>query len=219
MNIHYTSSALLEIDVQNDFCPGGALAVRDGDKVIDPLNALARQFCRKGGKVIATQDWHADKHISFASSHEGKNVGDIIELPTVKEQVLWPDHCVQGTMGADFHKDLDLTPAHLILRKGFRQELDSYSAFYENDRKTPTGLDGFLKGLGITKIFIGGLATDYCVLYSAMDAILLGYKTYVLGNAIRGVGVPEGSIEKALNTMEGAGIVVINSGDIEAANE
>ncbi|MDR0312106.1 MAG: bifunctional nicotinamidase/pyrazinamidase [Treponema sp.] len=219
MIINYTSSALIEVDVQNDFCPGGALAVGDGNKVIDPLNALARKFCHKGGKVIATQDWHTDKHISFASSHKGKNVGDIIELPTVKEQVLWPDHCVQGTTGADFHKNLDLAPTHLILRKGSRRELDSYSAFFENDRKTPTGLDGFLKGLDISTVFIGGLATDYCVLYSAMDAVLLGYKTYVLGDAIRGVGFPEGSIEKALNTMEGAGIVIVNSSDIEAHNE
>jgi nicotinamidase/pyrazinamidase len=219
MKINFAASALLEIDIQNDFCPGGALAVKDGDKVIDPLNRLARQFCRMGGKVIATQDWHTDKHISFASSHQGKNVGDIIEVPKVKEQILWPDHCVRGTKGADFHKDLDLTIAHLLLRKGYRQGLDSYSAFFENDRKTPTGLDGLLKGIGIAAVFMGGLATDYCVLYSAMDAVLLGYKTYVLGDAIRGVGFPEGSIEKALNTMEGAGIVIVDSSDIEAVYE
>jgi nicotinamidase/pyrazinamidase len=219
MKINFAASALLEIDIQNDFCPGGALAVKDGDKVIDPLNRLVRQFSHKGGKVIATQDWHTDKHISFASSHQGKNVGDIIEVPSVKEQVLWPDHCVQGTKGADFHKDLDLTVAQMVLRKGSKQGLDSYSAFFENDRKTPTGLHGFLKELGITMVFMGGLATDYCVLYSAMDAVLLGYKTYVLGDAIRGVGFPEGSIEKALNTMEGAGIVVVGSSDIEADYE
>jgi nicotinamidase/pyrazinamidase len=219
MNINFPASALLLIDVQNDFCPGGALAVKDGDKVIDPLNALARLFCRMGGKVIATQDWHTDKHISFASSHQGKAPGDIVELPSVKEQVLWPDHCVQGTNGADFHKDLDVTVAHLILRKGSRQDLDSYSAFFENDRKTPTGLDGFLKGLCLTSVFLGGLATDYCVFYSAMDAAQLGYKTYVLSDAVRGVGFPEGSVQKALEAMRNAGIGIINSNDIEAINE
>jgi nicotinamidase/pyrazinamidase len=215
MTINFTSSALLEVDVQNDFCPGGALAVDRGNEVADPLNRLAFLFSRNGGRVIATQDWHTADHISFASSHPGKKIGEIIDLPAVKAQVLWPDHCVQGTEGAKFHKNLDLTLVHLIVRKGYRQELDSYSVFYENDRKTPTGMDGFLKGLGIKSVFLGGLATDYCVFYSAIDAMGHGYETFVFTDAVRGVGFPDGSIETALKLMEEAGIHLIDSGDIE----
>ena len=215
MIIDFVSSALIEIDVQNDFCPGGALAVEHGDEVTDPLNRLAFLFSAHGGRVIATQDWHDANHISFASSHPGKKPGDIIDLPLVKQQVLWPDHCVKGTKGANFHKDLDMYLVHLIVRKGYRQELDSYSAFFENDRTTPTGLNGFLKGLGIKSVFLGGLATDYCVFYGAMDAVNHGFETYVLRDAVRGVGFPEGSIDKAFETMEQAGIQIIDSGDIE----
>ncbi|MCL2174501.1 MAG: isochorismatase family protein, partial [Treponema sp.] len=130
---------LLIIDVQNDFCPGGALAVNEGDAVAAPINELSRALCAKGGRAAATQDWHPAGHISFASSHNGKKSGDIIDTPLVKGQVLWPDHCVQGTLGAGFHHDLDLDPVSMIIRKGFRQNLDSYSAFFENDQKTPTG--------------------------------------------------------------------------------
>jgi nicotinamidase/pyrazinamidase len=218
-------SALLEIDVQNDFCPSyvadsgekrpqGALAVAGGDTVTAPLNALAARFAREGGRVIATADWHPAGHCSFAASHPGKKPGDAVFLPGAGEQVLWPAHCVQGTEGAAFHDRLDLRPVNLIIRKGFRKNLDSYSAFFENDRKTPTGLDGFLKGLGINTVVLGGLAVDYCVFYSAMDAAALGYRTVVLKDAVRGVGFPEGSVEKALADMEAAGILLLGSGEL-----
>ena len=210
-------SALLEIDVQNDFCPNGALAVNRGDEVTAPLNRLALVFSRHGGKVIATQDWHPGNHVSFASSHPGKKPGETIQTPDVAEQILWPSHCVQGTAGAEFHKNLDVSPVQLIIRKGFHQELDSYSAFFENDQKTPTGLDGFLKGLGVKSVFLGGLATDYCVYYSAMDAVKLGYKTFVLRDAVQGVGYPEGSVEKAFRLMEQAGICIIDSNNLKGA--
>jgi len=215
MTMEFSSSALLIIDVQNDFCPGGALAVNGGDEIIGPLNDLAAVFAKNGGTVIATQDWHPQKHVSFASSHPGKKPGQTVNLSGITDQVLWPDHCVQGTAGADFHRGLNPGPVHLIIRKGFRQELDSYSAFFENDKKTPTGLDGFLRGLGIKSVFLGGLATDYCVFCSAMDSVRLGYKTTVFQDAVRGVGIPPGSVERAIDTMVKAGIKLINSTDID----
>ena len=189
------TAALLIIDVQNDFCSGGALAVNGGEEVIAPLNKLSNFFYNMGGKVIATQDWHTENHISFAS--------------------LWPIHCVRGLPGAEFHKDLDLSSIHLILRKGTRENLDSYSAFFENDNKTSTGLYAYLQSLGINRIFLGGLATDYCVLYSAMDAIKLGLVTYVIKDAVRAVNYPEGSAEKAMEAMTKAGVKIIESGDIK----
>jgi nicotinamidase/pyrazinamidase len=208
MTIDFAASALIEIDVQNDFCPGGALAVSRGDGVVAPLNRLAVRFAVAGGRVIATQDWHPAGHVSFAASHRGKNAGDAVDLPDVKGQILWPVHCVQNSEGAAFHRGLDLAPVNLVLRKGFRENLDSYSAFFENDRATPTGLDGFLKGLSITTLVIGGLAADYCVLYSALDAAALGYKTAVLSDAVRGVGFPEGSVERAFALLQEAGVVI-----------
>ena len=214
MNIDFPSSVLLQIDIQNDFCPNGALPIDDGDEVIEPLNKLALLFTQNKGHVIATQDWHAADHISFASAHPGKTPGELIDLPSVKDQVLWPDHCVQGTKSADFHEKLNLSYARMIIRKGVRQELDSYSAFFENDRQTQTGLDGFLKCLNVKSVFLGGLAADYCVFYSAMDAIRLGYKTYILKDAVRGVGYPEGSIEKAFEEMINAGAEIIDSSDL-----
>ncbi|MDR2070267.1 MAG: bifunctional nicotinamidase/pyrazinamidase [Treponema sp.] len=203
MNINFEkpdlmTSALIEIDVQNDFCPGGALAVAEGGKVIAPLNEIARRFAAAGAPVIATQDWHPAGHCSFAST--GKK--------TAEGEVLWPDHCVQGTAGADFHRDLDLAPVTLIVRKGFRPAIDSYSAFFENDRKTATGLAAYLNGLGVKTVYLGGLATDYCVFFSAMDAVKLGFTVYLLQDAVRGVNYPEGSVEKALDTMKSAGVVM-----------
>ena len=197
---------LLEIDVQNDFCPGGFLAVCDGDKVIEPLNALAAVVAGAGGLVAATQDWHPCGHASFASTHPGKNPGDIIEFAGSGRQVLWPDHCVQGTPGAMFHDRLNLEPVNFIVRKGFRKGLDSYSAFFENDRSTPTGLEGCIKQLNIETVIIGGLATDYCVFYSAMDSRRLGFNTIVVSDAVQGVGIPDGSVEKAITEMKAAGI-------------
>ena len=206
-----TKTLLLEIDVQNDFCPGGALAVQDGDGVIAPLNRLAAAFASAGGRIAATQDWHPAGHISFASSHSGKNPGDIIDLDAVQGQVLWPDHCVQGTRGAAFHDKLDLDPVCLIIRKGFRKGLDSYSAFFENDRCTATGLEGGIKQMNIQTVIMGGLATDYCVFYSAMDCRRLGFKTIVVSDAVRGVDYPAGSVEKAVAQMREEGIIFSDS--------
>ena len=215
MNINFSGSALIIVDVQNDFCPGGALAVTNGDEVIQPLNYLSSFFAGNAGKVVATQDWHPAGHASFASSHAGKTPGEAIDLPNLRGQMLWPDHCVQGSRGADFHDDLDLKPANLILRKGFRSGLDSYSAFFENDRRTSTGLDGFLKVLFTDTVVLGGLATDYCVLYSALDAVMLGYQTYLVADAVRGVGIPEGSVERAFKMLEEAGVIVVESKDFK----
>ena len=214
MTLNYPGSALIIIDVQNDFCPGGALEVEKGDKVIEPLNRLAALFAARYGKVAATQDWHPPDHVSFSASHNNKKPGDTIDLPELKNQILWPIHCVQGSLGADFHTGLDLKPVNVIIRKGFRKNLDSYSAFFENDRKTSTGLDGFLKALSIDTVVLGGLATDYCVFYSAMDARSLGYNTIVASDAVRGVDFPKGSVDKALKSMVEAGILITESGDI-----
>jgi nicotinamidase/pyrazinamidase len=216
---------LLEIDVQNDFCPSytalsgekypaGALAVDRGDEVIGPLNELAAAFAGAGGRAAATQDWHPPGHASFASAHEGRKPGDTVDLPGVRGQVLWPDHCVRGSRGAAFHEKLDLRPVSLIIRKGFRPGLDSYSAFFENDRETPTGLEGWLRGLGMDTVVLGGLATDYCVLYSALDARRLGFNTLVLTDAVRGVGFPEGSVERAMDEMKRRGVRLCLSEDL-----
>ena len=220
MKLNPVKTLLLEIDVQNDFCPAyngntdGALAVGDGCSVIAPLNALAAACAAAGGRVAATQDWHPTGHISFASSHTGKNPGDIIDLADVKGQVLWPDHCVQGSRGAAFHDDLDLKPLCLIIRKGFRAGLDSYSAFFENDRSTTTGLEGAIKQMNIETVIIGGLATDYCVFYSAMDCRRLGFNTIIASDAVRGVGYPPGSVEKAIAQMKAAGIAFADSREL-----
>jgi nicotinamidase/pyrazinamidase len=225
---------LLEIDVQNDFCPAyakgtqgaqgadGALAVPDGNSVVMPLNALAAAVAGAGGFVAATQDWHPLGHVSFASSHPGKKAGDVINIAGQDghagyAQGLWPDHCVQGGRGADFHAGLDLKPVHLIVRKGFRKGLDSYSAFFENDRTTATGLEGWIRGLGIDTVIIGGLATDYCVFFSATDSKRLGFDTIIVNDAVRGVGLPAGSAEKAVADMRAAGIVFAESGDLSVS--
>jgi nicotinamidase/pyrazinamidase len=212
MNISKT--LLLIIDVQNDFCPGGALAVTDGGAVVAPLNELSHALAAKGGRTVATQDWHPQGHVSFASSHNGKRAGDLIDTSAVKGQALWPDHCVQGTGGAAFHEGLDLKPVSLIIRKGFRDDLDSYSAFFENDRCTSTGLEGAIKQMNIETVIIGGLATDYCVFYSAMDCRRLGFKTIVVSDAVRGVGIPEGSVENAVSIMKSNGIEFFSSAEI-----
>jgi nicotinamidase/pyrazinamidase len=206
-----TKTLLLIIDVQNDFCPGGALAVQNGDEVITPLNRLSVAFASAGGRVAATQDWHPAGHVSFASSHSDKKPGDIIDLDTVQGQVLWPDHCVQGTKGAAFHEKLDLDPVNLIIRKGFCKGLDSYSAFFENDRCTATGLEGGIKQMNIQTVIMGGLAADYCVFYSAMDCRRLGFKTIIVSDAVRGVDYPPGSVEKAAACMRDAGIIFSDS--------
>jgi len=215
MKLDFPHSALILVDLQYDFCTGGALQVENGEAVIDPLNHLAALFSDRYGRVVATQDWHPANHASFASSYANRSPGETVDLSKVKDQVLWPDHCVQGSHGAAFHERLDTRPVSFIVRKGFRSDLDSYSSFYENDRKTSTGLDGLLKALSITNLVLGGLATDYCVFYSAMDAVALGYNTYVVNDAVKGVNVPSGSIEKALKFMDKAGVTFVVSEDIQ----
>ncbi|MCL2879251.1 MAG: bifunctional nicotinamidase/pyrazinamidase [Treponema sp.] len=224
-NNDLNDTVLLEIDPQNDFCPAyisadgektppGALAVAHGDKAIPVLNTLAKAIVAAGGRAAASQDWHPRGHSSFASSHAGKKAGDCIELPGAGAQVLWPDHCVQGTRGAAFHERLDTNPLTLIIRKGYRANLDSYSAFFENDKKTPTGLDGWLRGLDIHHLIIGGLATDYCVLYSVTDALRLGYKVTVVSDAVFGVDFPAGSTKKSIRDMKKAGALFMGSDEL-----
>ncbi len=195
-------SALIVIDVQNDFCPGGALAVDGGNEIVPLVNQLIQDF----DHVVLTQDWHPAGHSSFASSHEGKNPFDMIEMP-YGEQTLWPDHCVQGTSGAEFHPDLAWTKAELVIRKGFRTAIDSYSAFFENDHTTPTGLSGYLKERGITEVTLCGLATDYCVAFSAIDAAAQGFKTTVKINACRGIDLG-GSVAAMTERMKEAGVII-----------
>jgi nicotinamidase/pyrazinamidase len=204
-----TSSALLIIDVQNDFCPGGSLAVAEGDKIVPVINGFMPAF----RFIIATQDWHPRAHVSFASNHKGKKPLEVITHQG-REQVLWPDHCVQGTKGADFHQGLDTRPLSLIVRKGTDPGLDSYSAFFENDKKTKTGLAGFLKDLSITNLYICGLATDYCVFASAQDALGLGFEVMVLEDACRGVDFPQGSVVQALASLKKQGAKILTSQDL-----
>jgi len=197
-------NALIITDVQNDFCPGGALAVADGERIIPVINALAPKF----DKTVATQDWHPSGHISFASSH-GLTPYEILLIDGV-EQVLWPDHCVPGTFGADFHKALDLNAVDLIIRKGNNPRIDSYSAFLENDKKTVTGLHYYLQGLGIENLYFCGLATDYCIYYSALDAIKMGFRVAVLLEASRGVDVPTGNIDRTIKDMRAKGVLILS---------
>lgn len=192
---------LLVVDIQNDFCGKGALAVPDGDSVVPVINKLARRFAH----VILTQDWHRDDHLSFASSHPGKKPLEQVEL-SYGPQILWPDHCVQGTPGAEFHPQLDIEHCELVIRKGYHREIDSYSAFFENDRETPTGLAGYLRERGLSQLFIVGLATDFCVAYSALDARRLGFDVTVIENACRGIDI-DGSLAAAWAQMEEAGVV------------
>jgi nicotinamidase/pyrazinamidase len=197
---------LLIIDVQNDFCPGGSLAVEEGNAVVPVINAIMPFFHR----VVATQDWHPPDHVSFASSHLGRKPLDRVDAGGI-EQVLWPDHCVQATRGAELHPRLETGRIELVLRKGLRKNLDSYSAFFENDRRTDTGLRFYLKGMGAREICICGLATDYCVLASAMDASRLGFRVTLVQDACRGVDFPTGSVKEALATMEKAGVAMMES--------
>jgi nicotinamidase/pyrazinamidase len=194
------SEALIVIDVQNDFCPGGALAVAGGDEIVPGINRLIRQFPIR----VFTQDWHPAGHSSFASSHPGKDPMEMVEMD-YGQQVLWPDHCIQGTDGAAFHKDLETDPADLIVRKGFRPEIDSYSAFFENDHRTPTGLEGYLRNRGATELTFVGLATDFCVGWSAMDAARLGFSVTVRTDLCRGIDA-DGSLAAALEKMAQAGV-------------
>lgn len=197
-----SGKALIVIDVQNDFCSGGRLAVADGDAILPAVNRLINEF----DHVVLTQDWHPAGHSSFASSHPGHQPFTDIDMPYGR-QTLWPDHCVQGTDGAEFHPALVWIKAELVIRKGFRAGIDSYSAFFENDHKTPTGLGGYLKERGIDMVTLCGLATDYCVAYSALDAVSLGFKADVRLEACRGIDLG-GSVATMVSRMRDAGVTV-----------
>ncbi|WP_457586668.1 bifunctional nicotinamidase/pyrazinamidase [Ensifer canadensis] len=192
--------ALIVVDVQNDFCPGGALAVSGGGEIVPVVNDLIRKF----EHVVLTQDWHPDGHSSFASVHPGKAPFETVTMP-YGEQTLWPDHCVQGSAGADFHPALEWTRAELVIRKGFRTGIDSYSAFFENDRLTPTGLTGYLRDRGIDSVTLCGLATDFCVAFSALDAVAKGFLTSVVLDASRGIDL-NGSLSTMITRMRQAGV-------------
>jgi len=199
---------LLVIDVQNDFCPGGALAVADGDAVLGPIQRVAARF----EHIVLTQDWHPAGHSSFASAHAGRKPFETIEVG-YGTQTLWPDHCVQGSRGAEFHPSLQLTRAELILRKGFRPQIDSYSAFFENDRTTATGLAGYLRERSLTRVFLAGLAYDFCVGYSALDARRLGFEAIILRDACRAIDL-NGSVAEIEAKFAEAGVVLLESGQI-----
>lgn len=194
--------ALIVIDMQNDFCPGGALAVAGGDQIVQPVNALMGEF----DAVVLTQDWHPSDHASFADNHPGAAPFSETRMP-YGPQVLWPAHCVIGTPGADFHPGLDLGRADLVIRKGFRPQIDSYSAFYENDHETPTGLAGYLRERGLTHLSLVGLAHDFCVAYSAIDAARLGFQATVIESATRAIDL-DGSRDRARAEMRAAGVIL-----------
>ena len=196
-------TALLVIDLQNDFCPAGALEVAGGSEIVSDINHEMKKYdC-----VVLTQDWHPKGHSSFAISHEGKNPLDVVKMP-YGDQILWPEHCIQGSKGAEFHFKLDTDRASAVIRKGSNPLIDSYSAFFENDRRTATGLDGYFKTLGIEKIYMVGLATDFCVNYSAQDAAKLGYKVSVFEGMCRAIDL-NGSLELARTEMRDCGVELI----------
>ena len=195
------SEALIVIDVQNDFCPGGALAVAGGDQIVSGINALMGRF----DTVVLTQDWHPADHSSFAANHKGAQAFSEIAMP-YGPQTLWPVHCVQGTQGAEFHPGLKTDPAHLVIRKGFRRQIDSYSAFFENDRTTATGLEGYLRARGVTSVTLVGLATDYCVAFSALDARARGFQVTLLPDLCRAIDLG-GSLDRQRQAMAAAGVV------------
>jgi nicotinamidase/pyrazinamidase len=199
---------LIVVDVQNDFLPGGALAVPDGDAVIEPVNRLAGAFRH----VVLTQDWHPQGHASFASSHPAKQPFEMTELH-YGPQVLWPEHCVQGTSGAEISRDIDIPHAQLVIRKGYNAGIDSYSGFKEADRRTSTGLAGYLKERGFRRVFCAGLALDFCVAWTALDAAAAGFETYLIEDASRPIDT-DGSLEKARRDLEAAGVHTIRSGQI-----
>lgn len=197
------NEALIVIDIQNDFCPGGALAVEGGDEIVTGVNALMSEF----GAVILTQDWHPADHSSFASQHAGLDPFGLTEMP-YGPQVLWPDHCLQGSKGAAFHAGLNTDRADLVIRKGFRPAIDSYSAFFENDHATPTGLEGYLRTRGLTKLTMVGLATDFCVNYSAVDAAKLGFEVTVVQDLCRAIDL-DGSLAAARSAMQSSGVMLV----------
>lgn len=208
-----TKSALILVDIQNDFCEGGALEVAGGSTIIPLANRLQQQF----DLVIATQDWHPQDHTSFASNHPGHGISDVVRTDKIL-QILWPDHCIQGTRGAEFHPDLDVSRVSKIFHKGIDSSIDSYSAFFDNEHLRATGLGDYLRQHGVEDVYILGLATDYCVKYSALDARQLGFNTYVIEDACRGVDLAEGDVMRSLDEMRAAGIHVTTSDTILKPN-
>ena len=202
--------ALILVDIQNDFCAGGALAVPDGDAVVAVANRMAKRF----PLVIATQDFHPDTHKSFAANHAGKNVYELIDLEGLP-QVLWPVHCVAGSAGAEFHRELDRSHVHAVFPKGTDPVIDSYSGFFDNGKRKATGLEAFLRERGVDEVFVLGLATDYCVKATAIDAQQLGFRTNVIEDGCRGVGLAPGDIEAARAELRAAGVVLCSSTEIE----
>ncbi|MBD3275085.1 MAG: bifunctional nicotinamidase/pyrazinamidase [Candidatus Marinimicrobia bacterium] len=207
--------ALIVVDMQYDFLPGGALAVENGDAIIPGINSLIEKFHDAHLPIIQTQDWHTPDHSSFASAHEGKKPYDSYDAPGIGP-VLWPDHCVQGEKGAEFHSDLQTTYTEAIIRKGYRSHIDSYSGFLENDHETETGLDGYLKSRGIERIFVCGLAMDYCVYFTAADGSEKGYDVFYLTDLTKPVGSPEDSVSNALKDMKEKGVNFLESDSIHS---
>lgn len=200
---------LIVVDVQNDFLPGGALAVPEGDAVVEPINRLMKRM----ELVVATQDWHPADHASFASQHKGRSPGEVIDLDGI-EQVLWPDHCVQGSAGASFESRLDVACFSHVVRKGGDRRIDSYSGFFENDRKTATGLERYLRERGADRLYVAGLATDYCVRFTALDALALGFETILVADACRAVNLNPGDGSAAIEAIRAAGGAIVNAADI-----
>jgi nicotinamidase/pyrazinamidase len=202
--------ALILVDIQNDFCPGGSLAVNDGDKIVPVVNALQKKF----DLIIATQDWHPADHVSFAANHPGKTAGEFIPLGE-SQQILWPVHCSQGSKGAEFVAELDKAKITKVFQKGTAKMVDSYSGFFDNDHKNSTGLGDYLRAEGVEEVYITGLATDYCVKFTALDALNLGFKTNVVLDGCRGVNLNPGDVEHAVEEMKAAGIKVISSKEVK----
>ncbi len=202
--------ALILVDIQNDFVQGGTLAVADGDKVVPVVNQLMKYF----SVIVATQDWHPDNHGSFSSNHPNTQIGQVIDLYGLP-QILWPKHCVQHTYGAEFVNSLDLTNVSKIFHKGTNITIDSYSGFFDNGRKQSTGLADYLEEKAVTEVYITGLATDFCVKYTALDAISCGFKTYLISDACKGVNLRPGEVEKAIDEMKSAGVIVLHSSEIK----
>lgn len=203
-----TNEAFVIIDVQNDFCPGGALAVAGGNEIVPIINRLQNRY----ENIVITQDWHPANHSSFAANHTDADLYSMVTMP-YGEQILWPTHCVQGTGGAAFHPDLETDSAATIIRKGYRESIDSYSAFFENDHTTPTGLSGYLREAGIDAIVLAGLATDFCVRYSAVDAAKLGFDVTLIEDACRAIDL-DGSLDAAMREMGDNGVKIVQSGDL-----
>ncbi len=207
-------SALILVDIQNDFLPGGSLAVPEGDAILPIVNRIQDQF----DLVIATQDFHPENHGSFAANHPEANLYDVVDLNGL-EQVLWPVHCVAGSPGAEFSPDLDLHRVAQVFPKGMEQGIDSYSGFFDNGRRKDTGMGNYLKAVGVDEVFVVGLATDYCVKYTALDAASLGFRTHLIVDATRGVNVQEGDVDRAIEEMKAQGVTVINSTDLKKSSE